>query len=53
MEKYRNGEMNMCEIEQSLYSWLGHAEQGDTYSLRKKMLDGFILTRGNENARES
>ena len=40
--------MEMEEIERSLYSWLGHAEYGDTYNLRSKMLEGFVLSRGIE-----
>ena len=47
-EKYASGEMEMEEIERSLYSWLGHAEYGDTYNLRSKMLEGFVLSRGIE-----
>lgn len=46
-EKYRSEEPDMKEMEQYLYGWLGHAEYGDTYGLRKKLLDGFILTRGD------
>ena len=40
--------MEMEEIERSLYSWLEHAEYGDTYNLRSKMLEGFVLSRGIE-----
>ena len=47
-EQYASGEMEMAAIERSLYSWLGHAEYGDTYNLRKKMLEGFVLSRGIE-----
>jgi hypothetical protein len=38
-------EMNLKDIEQSLYSWLGHAEFGDTYGLRSQMLEKFILSK--------
>lgn len=48
-KKTQTREMDMEEIEASLYSWPGHAEHGDTWGLRKKLLDGFILTRGEEN----
>ena len=38
-------EMSMWEIEQSLYSWLGHAEQGDTWKLRRRILDRFVFAK--------
>ena len=48
-KNYQRGEMDMEKIEASPYSWLGHAEYGGTWGLRKKLLDGFILTRGEKN----
>ena len=45
--KYSEGEKSMEEVERSLYSWLGHAEYGDTYRLRKKMLSEAIFSRGS------
>lgn len=45
VEKYRRGEISLAEIERSLYSWLGHAEQGDTYGLRCAILENLILTK--------
>ena len=47
-QRYREGEMGLDEIECSLYSWLGHAEYGDTYGLRREMLESFVLSRGTE-----
>lgn len=44
-EKYREGEMTMEDIEHSLYSWLGHAEQGDTWKLRNAILNKYIFSR--------
>jgi hypothetical protein len=38
-------EMNLKDIEQSLFSWLGHAEFGDTRGLRSQMLEKFILSK--------
>ena len=46
-EGYRTGSITPEATRQSLYSWLGHAEFGDTYSLRKKMLEGFVMTKGS------
>ena len=48
-EKYRKGEMTMEEIERSLYSWLGRAEFGDTWGLRKNIAGRFGFTREGEN----
>lgn len=38
----------MEEVEASPYSWLGHAEHGDTWGLRNAILERLILTRGKE-----
>ena len=48
-EKYRSVEMDSEKVEQSLYSWLGHAEFGNTYSLRKQLLKDFKLSKEGEN----
>lgn len=45
VEKYRNDETDSEVIERSLYSWLGHAEHGDTWGLRRAILDKLILTK--------
>ena len=48
--KYANGELDAEAIRRSLVSWLGHAEFGNTYGLRKKLLENFILTKeGGKN----
>ena len=47
-QKYSEGTMWMEEIERSLYSWLGHAEYGNTYHFRRKMLEDTVFNRGND-----
>ena len=51
-KQYASGEMGMEAIERSLYSWLGHAEYGNTYGLRSKMIEGFVLSRSREQKSE-
>jgi hypothetical protein len=50
-EKYREGEMDMKTVERSLHAWLGHAGQGDTWRLRKDILDKYRFSkeRGDED----
>ncbi|RQW04610.1 hypothetical protein EH223_07020 [candidate division KSB1 bacterium] len=36
---YREGDVKMAEINHSLQSWLGHAKQANTFSLRKELLE--------------
>lgn len=43
--KYETGEMEFKEIDCSIQSWLGHARHADTYRLRRKMFDDFVLVR--------
>lgn len=47
-QKYKEGEMSMEAIERSLYSWLGHAEYGNTYHLRKKMLEEAVFSKESD-----
>jgi hypothetical protein len=42
----------MREIKRSLYSWLGHAEQSDTWGLRKKILNNYTFSRGGTSGEE-
>ena len=36
---YSNREIGLDDIRQSLHSWLGHARQANTYTLRRELLD--------------
>ncbi len=44
-QKYMEGKMSAEEIQRSLVSWLGYAEQADTYNLSQKMLRVPIVKR--------
>ena len=46
-KKYETGQIELEEINCSIQSWLGHAKHADTYRLRKKMFNNFILVRKN------
>ncbi len=47
--KYEIGQIELDEINCSIQSWLGHAKHADTYRLRKKIFENFILVRkGNK-----
>ena len=48
MRKYAAGDIDLETAERSLMSWLGHAEQGNTYNLRRTILDRLILKRGTK-----
>jgi hypothetical protein len=43
MEQYHRGEFTVPEIQQKTISWLNHARYGDTWGLRKKMLENIVL----------
>ena len=43
-EDYRNGDVTLDEVKQSLASYLGHLSHGHTYRLREKVLGRFVLT---------
>ncbi len=40
--------MDTEAIERSLYSWLGHAEHGDTWGLRRATLERFVFTKESD-----
>lgn len=44
---YKEDKNELKEIEQSLAGFHGHMKHASTYSLRKKALGEFILTKGN------
>jgi RNA-directed DNA polymerase len=46
--KYTTGEIELEEINCSIQSWLGHAKHADTYRLRRKMFEGFVLVRKSQ-----
>lgn len=41
---YKNYEISLKDIEPSIMSWLGHAKWADSYKLRVKIFDEFVLT---------
>lgn len=47
---YANGEMTYEAVRASVASWVGHAQHGDTYRLRKKILGKLALVRDVEDA---
>ncbi|MBQ6503995.1 MAG: hypothetical protein IJI57_08810 [Flexilinea sp.] len=50
---YRNGEKSLEEIKRSMASYRGHLRHGHTYRLSKKVLAGFVLTKGNRSEGDS
>jgi hypothetical protein len=45
--RYAAGEVSLKEIKHSLASWLGHARQAHTLTLRKKLLAKIIFRRNS------
>ena len=43
--KYAKEEMDVEAVRRSVVSWLGHAEFGNTYGLRKRLIGKLVLTR--------
>jgi RNA-directed DNA polymerase len=41
---YKNDEISLKDITPSVMSWLGHAKWADSYDLRVKIFDEFVLT---------
>jgi hypothetical protein len=48
MERHLKGEMDFPDISQRLNSWLGHAEHGHTWHLRRKIFARAVFTRNSE-----
>jgi hypothetical protein len=44
-KKYRNGEMELADIQRSLASYRGHLKHGHTYRLSTKVYGSFVLTK--------
>ncbi|MDI6813429.1 MAG: reverse transcriptase/maturase family protein [Desulfitobacteriaceae bacterium] len=44
---YTRGTVDLEKIKRTLASWLGHVGHADSYNLRKKLLDEFVLIRGD------
>ncbi|WP_034629499.1 RNA-directed DNA polymerase [Desulfotruncus alcoholivorax] len=42
--KFKAGKISLEKINATIQSWLGHVKHGDSYNLRKKVLESFILT---------
>lgn len=45
---YRAGQMTMDEIRPSVMSWLGHAKHGDTWRLRRRILENCVFVRDQQ-----
>ena len=45
-KKYAEGKMELADVKQVLLSYQAHLSHGYTYKLRKKVLAGFVLRRG-------
>jgi retron-type reverse transcriptase len=43
---YREGKIDLERINASIQSWLGHAKHANTYRLREKLFDSFVLRKG-------
>lgn len=48
---YRTGVMEMSDISRSMASYLGHLSHGDTYYLRKNILEHLVLSKQTEEER--
>ncbi|MDD5450406.1 MAG: reverse transcriptase domain-containing protein [Desulfovibrionales bacterium] len=44
--QYRDGDVTLERINQSIRSWIGHASHADTYLLRSRVLGGVVFQRG-------
>ncbi len=42
-EEFHSAKMNFTDIQRRISAWLGHAAFGDTWKLRRKLFEGFIL----------
>lgn len=45
-DKYKQGQIALEEINQSVQSWIGHAGHADTYHLRSRILGSVVFQRG-------
>jgi hypothetical protein len=45
--QYRSGEISLDKINQSIRSWIGHAEHADTWHLRKRLFSEAVFQRGD------
>lgn len=46
-QQYRDGQVNLSSIHQSIQSWIGHAAHADTWKLRARVLGGVFFQRGS------
>lgn len=44
--RYRDGEIDLAAVGQSLQSWIAHLEHGDTWRLRERVFADLMFTRG-------
>jgi retron-type reverse transcriptase len=49
-EKFHRAELDFAGVQRRISAWLGHAEFGDTWELRRRLFGGFILV-GAERSR--
>lgn len=45
-DRYRRGEISLDQVTQSLRSWVGHLQHGDTWRLRKQVFTRLAFARG-------
>ncbi|MDI3480773.1 MAG: RNA-directed polymerase [Tepidanaerobacteraceae bacterium] len=45
--KYREGKISLEKIKATIQSWLGHVKHADSFNLRKKLFNEFILIKNN------
>ncbi|KUK51909.1 MAG: RNA-directed DNA polymerase (Reverse transcriptase), partial [Desulfotomaculum sp. 46_296] len=46
--KYREGQIDLEKINATIQSWLGHVSHANSYNLRRKLLEAFVLTKGGD-----
>lgn len=46
--KFRGGRISLDKINATIQSWLGHVSHANSYNLRRKLLENFVLTRGKD-----
>ncbi|HAN09084.1 MAG TPA: hypothetical protein DCP90_00540 [Clostridiales bacterium] len=51
-EELKKGEKDIKQISEKIKSWINHEKQGNTYKLRKNIIDMFNKRSGRKNAKE-
>jgi len=45
-QRYRERQISLDDVRQSIQSWIGHAKHADSYRLRSRLLEGVVFQRG-------